>query len=107
MDGSLYPFKHSVELDEVARMSVRIEFNGEAFGEILRSEGTMELVRNTTEEIGNRANGNNTRGGNGYRTSVEQSGRYKNRRWVGFVSSTDKESVIAETEDGALTRAII
>ena len=53
MDGSLYPFKHSVELDEVARMSVRIEFNGEAFGEILRSEGTMELVRNTTEEIGN------------------------------------------------------
>lgn len=85
---------------------VRIEFIGEGFGEILRSEGTKELVQSITEEIGNKANANNSRGGEGYRTSVEQSGRYKNRRWVGFVSSTDKQSVIAETEDGALTRAV-
>jgi len=87
--------------------SVRIEFIGEGFGEILRSEGTRELVSQVTEEIGNKANGNNTRGGEGFRTSVEQSGRYKNRRWVGFVSTTDKKSVTAETEDGALTRAIL
>lgn len=85
---------------------VRIEFIGEGFGEILRSEGTKELVQTITEEIGSKANANNSRGGEGYRTSVEQSGRYKNRRWVGFVSSTDKQSVIAETEDGALTRAV-
>lgn len=86
--------------------SVRIEFIGEGFGEILRSDGTRELVQQVTEDIGLKANGNNTRGGEGFKTSVEQSGRYKNRRWVGFVSTTDKESVTAETEDGALTRAI-
>ena len=86
--------------------SVRIEFIGEGFGEILRSDGTRELVQQVTEDIGLKANDNNTRGGEGFKTSVEQSGRYKNRRWVGFVSTTDKESVTAETEDGALTRAI-
>ncbi len=86
--------------------AVRIEFIGEGFGEILRSEGTRELVQTVTEDIGNKANANNARGGEGYRTSVEQSGRYKNRRWVGFVSTTDKKSVKAETEDGALTRAV-
>ena len=85
---------------------VRIEFIGEGFGEILRSEGTRELVQTITDDIGNKANANNSQGGEGFRTSVEQSGRYKNRRWVGFVSTTDKKSVIAETEDGALTRAV-
>lgn len=89
------------------KSSVRIEFIGEGFGDILRSDGTRELVSQVTEDIGNKANGNNTRGGEGFRTSVEQSGRYKNRRWVGFVSTTDKKSVTAETEDGALTRAIL
>lgn len=85
---------------------IRIEFIGEGFGETLRSEGTRELVQTVTDEIGNKANANNSRGGEGFRTSVEQSGRYKNRRWVGFVSTTDKNSVIAETEDGALTGAV-
>lgn len=86
---------------------IRLEFIGEGFGEILRSEGTQNLVRNVTEEIGAKANEKNSRGGEGFRTSVEQSGRYKNRRWVGFVSTTDKKSVIAETEDGALSRAVL
>lgn len=85
---------------------VKIEFVGEGFAEILRSEGTRELVSQVTEQIGDKANANNTQGGEGFRTSVEQSRRYKNRRWVGFVSTTDKKSIIAETEDGALTRAV-
>jgi hypothetical protein len=85
---------------------VRIEFVGEGFGEILRSDGTRDLVQSVTDEIGANANANNSRGGTGFRTSVEQSGRFKNRRWIGFVSTTDKNSVIAETEDGALSRAI-
>lgn len=85
---------------------VRIEFNGEAFGELLRSEEVRETVTEVTQGIHDRANANNHRGGEGFRMSVEPSGRFKNRRWVGFVSTTDKKSVIAETEDGALTRAI-
>lgn len=87
--------------------SVRIEFIGEGFGEIMRSEGTRELVQEVTDGIADKANANNNRGGEGFRKSVEPSGRYKNRRWVGFVSTTDKESVAAETEDGALTGAIL
>lgn len=86
---------------------IRIEFIGEGFGEILRSEGTRNLVQDTVDRIGDKANANNTRGGEGFRKSVEQSTRYKNRRWVGFVSTTDQKSVIAETEDGALTGAIL
>lgn len=84
---------------------IKIEFIGEAFGEILRSDEVRSEVEDVTEGIYERANANNTRGGEGFRMSVEQSGRFKNRRWVGFVSTTDKNSVIAETEDGALTRA--
>ena len=84
---------------------IRIEFIGEAFGEILRSDEVRSEVEEVTEGIYERANANNTRGGEGFRMSVESSGRFKNRRWVGFVSTTDKYSVIAETEDGALTRA--
>lgn len=86
---------------------VQIEFIGEGFGEILRSEGTRELVQQVTEDIGNKANARNSFGGEGFRTSVEQSGRYKNKRWVGFVSTTDKKSIQAETEDGALSGAIL
>ena len=86
---------------------VRIEFVGEGFAEILRSEGTRELVQGITDNIANKANANNARGGKGFSKSVEPSARFKNRRWVGFVSTTDKESVIAETEDGALTGAIL
>lgn len=84
----------------------RIEFVGEAFGELLRSEEVKGVVEETTKGIHDRANANNHRGGEGFKMSVEPSGRFKNRRWVGFVSTTDKKSVIAETEDGALTRAI-
>ena len=85
---------------------VRIEFVGEAFGELLRSEEVRGTVEGVTQGIYDRANSNNNRGGEGFRMSVEPSGRFKNRRWVGFVSTTDRQSVIAETEDGALTRAI-
>ena len=86
---------------------IRIEFIGEGFGEILRSEGTRELVQSEVDRIGDKANANNTRGGKGFSKSVEQSARYKNRRWVGFVTTTDAKSVEAETEDGALTGAIL
>ena len=54
---------------------IRIEFIGEGFGEILRSEGTRNLVQDTVDRIGDKANANNTRGGEGFRKSVEQSTR--------------------------------
>ena len=83
----------------------RLVFNSDGFRELLLSEGVKELVSTAVEEIQNKADANNTRGGEGFRSTV-QVGGYGGGRWIGFVSTTDKASEIAESEDKALTRAI-
>ena len=86
-------------------MGARIVFNSDGFRQLLLSDGVRELVQSTAEEICDKANGNNTRGGDGFvvRTQV---GGYGGGRYVAFVSSTDKNSFIAESEDKALTGAL-
>lgn len=86
-------------------MGARIVFNSDGFRQLLLSDGVRDLVQNTAEEICDKANGNNTRGGEGFvvRTQV---GGYGGGRYVAFVSSTDKNSFIAESEDKALTGAL-
>lgn len=86
-------------------MSTRIVFNSDGFRQILLSDGCHELVQNVTEEIADRANANNDRGGEGFKSST-QVGGYGGGRWIGFVSTTDKKSMIAESEDKALTRSL-
>ena len=86
-------------------MSTRIVFNSEGFREILLSEGCHELVTNVTEEIADKANANNDRGGNGFNAST-QVGGYGGGRWVGFVTATDNKAAAAQSEDQALTRAL-
>lgn len=83
----------------------RLVFNSDGFRELLLSEGVKDLVSTAAEEIQNKADANNTRGGEGFRSTV-QVGGYGGGRWIGFVSTTDKASEIAESEDKALTRAI-
>ncbi len=85
--------------------NTRIEFIDAGFKAILQSEGCHEVVTSVTEDICAKANGNNTRGGSGFESSVIFGGRAN--RYVGFVNSTDKASAIAESEDGALSRAIL
>lgn len=86
-------------------MGARIVFNSDGFRQLLLSDGVRDLVQSTAEEICDKANGNNTRGGEGFvvRTQV---GGYGGGRYVAFVSSTDKNSFIAESEDKALTGAL-
>ena len=84
---------------------VRIVFKSEGFRLILLSDGCRDLVQSTTEEIKNKADANNTRGGDGFEASTMVGG-YGGGRWIGFVSTTDNASKIAESEDKALTRAI-
>lgn len=84
---------------------VRLQWNKDGFRQILLSDGCHQLVQGVTEEIQMRANDNNERGGEGFRAST-QVGGYGGGRWIGFVSSTDKASMIAESEDKALTRAV-
>lgn len=82
----------------------KIEFVSEGFKAIFASEGCRELVEEKTNEIADRANANNTRGGEGFASSViygSKAGRY-----IGFVSTTDNQSKIAESEDSALSRAV-
>ena len=86
-------------------MSTRIVFNSEGFREILLSEGCHELVTNVTEEIADKANANNDRGGNGFNASTLVGG-YGGGRWVGFVTATDNKAAAAQSEDQALTRAL-
>jgi hypothetical protein len=86
-------------------MSTRIVFNSEGFREILLSEGCHNLVTSVTEEIADKANANNDRGGNGFRSST-QVGGYGGGRWIGFVTATDNKAAAAQSEDQALTRAL-
>lgn len=79
-------------------MDARIEFNSDGFRQILLSDGCRQLVQSTTEDIRDKA-------GDGFESSV-QVGGYGGGRWIGFVSTTDQDSVKAETEEKALTRAL-
>ena len=81
-----------------------IEFNNDGFKAILSSDGCREAVEQTTQEIADKANGNNSHGGTGFGSKVEFGTRAQ--RFVGFVHTTDKNSEIAESEDGALTGAV-
>ena len=83
----------------------RIVFNSEGFREILLSEGVKSIVEDTAEQIKEKANANNTRGGNGFTANV-QVGGFGGGRWVGFVTASDSKASLAESEDQALTRAL-
>ena len=86
-------------------MSVRLVFNSDGFRQILQSEGVHDLVQQTAEEIAEKANANNTRGGEGFEART-QIGGYGGGRYIGFVTTADNKAKIAESEDKALTRAL-
>lgn len=85
---------------------IRIEFNSDGFREVLESQGVHDLVQEVTQDICDKANANNTRGGEGFAMNVMRGG-YGGGRWIGFVKTTDKNSMIAESEDKALTGAVL
>lgn len=86
-------------------INARIEFISAGFRGILLSDGCRELIQQTTDEIRDRADANNDRGGEGFSSTV-QVGNYGGGRWIGYVGTTDQASAIAEAEDKALTRAL-
>lgn len=79
---------------------IRIEFNSDGFRELLNSDGCRELVKEAADGMAERANAN--AGLDSFEATAVQAGT----RWVGFASTTDKASLIAESEEKALTRAI-
>ena len=84
---------------------MRIKFISQGFKDILCSEGVRSFVEEHTNTIQGRANGNNSRGGEGFKAKVWMGG-FGGGRWVGSVMTTDRRSEIAEAEDKALSRAL-
>lgn len=81
----------------------RLVFNSAGFKAVLMSEGTQKVVEDVAQDIADKANSNY--GGEGF-VATTKVGGYGGGRWVGFVTATDKDSLKAESEDSALTRAL-
>lgn len=83
----------------------RITFDSKGFRKILFSSGVKEVLEKEAEKIQSRANSNNKRGGAGFSANVWK-GSYGGGRLVASVSTTDRKSIIAESEDKALSKAV-
>lgn len=84
---------------------MHIKFRSEGFKEILCGGEVQSLVTEASMTIQGRANANNTRGGEGFSAHTWM-GSYGGGRWVASVNTTDRKSMIAESEDKALSRAL-
>ena len=83
-----------------------LQFISAGFKAILESEGVQNLVRTVGEEIKNRANANaGLEDSDGFSCNVWK-GNYGGGRWVASVTTTDKKTRKAESEDKALSRAV-
>ena len=80
-----------------------IEFISPGFKAILNTEEIHNVVEEVAQHIADNANSNY--GGDGFKATTMVGG-YGGGRWIAFVNSTDKESLQAESEDSALTRAL-
>lgn len=85
-------------------MSMRIEFISQGFHDILCSPGVHDLVDSKAQEIKARADSAAPES-QGFEVNTIVGG-YGGGRWVSFVQTTDKASMIAEAEHNALTGAI-
>ena len=81
----------------------KIEFVSAGFAEILASDGVRNIVQEHTEAICDRANANLVTEGEGFKCNVlSPPGRH-----LGVVFATDHASLVAETEEKALSRAVL
>jgi hypothetical protein len=86
---------------------VEIEFISAGFEQILTGSGVQNVVQSETEAICSRANAANARGGEALDSNVKLTHAYRSNRYVGFVGTTDRASMIAESEDKALSGAVM
>lgn len=74
-----------------------LKFIDKGFRDILGASGTMNVVDKTCVDICARANGNV-----GHETAYYGAGH----RWMGFVSTLDRETAIDEIENKTLVKAV-
>lgn len=82
----------------------KIEFISAGFKEVLNSPGVENMIRQQTEAVRSRANGNLHVESEGF-TSKVFTGAGQGRV-VGVVYTTDHASMAAEAEEKALSRAV-
>lgn len=82
----------------------KIKFISAGFKEILNSPGVESMIRQQTAAICDRANGNLHAESEGFAQKVFTGGGQG--RVVGVVYTTDHASMVAETEEKALSRAL-
>jgi len=87
-------------------MSTRLVFVSDGFKELLCSSGVQSAVESAAQGIQARANANAN-------LSEKSTGYYMRTvqgstagRWLGFVGATDHETLVAESEYQALTKAV-
>lgn len=83
-------------------MITKIEFISKGFEQILKSEGTKDLVAGTAERIATEASANVGGDSDGFGADTVMSGT----RYIAFASSRDRAADEAEAENKALSRAV-
>lgn len=85
--------------------TIEIEFFSDGFKQILNSDGVRAVLEAKAKEIQSRANANIQGDSEGYRVKVWRGG-YGGGRLIASVYTTDWESLKAESENKALSRAV-
>ena len=80
---------------------MRIEFNKDGFTALLKSNEVKELIESHTNAIKDRADSYITGESQGFNANVKLFSR-----WVGLVGTSDLNSMIAESEQKVLTKAV-
>lgn len=75
----------------------KLVFIDKGFQDILSTNGTLEAVKAVTDSIQAKA-------GQGYEADTSYYGQ--GHRWMGFVHTTDTESMKDEAENKTLTKAV-
>lgn len=83
----------------------KLQFISKGFRSILTSAGTKDVVTKTAESIRSKANGNIEEESEGFSANTWMGG-YGGGRWVASVTTTDRASQVAESENKALSKAV-
>ncbi|MCQ2308026.1 MAG: hypothetical protein MJ000_10785 [Bacteroidales bacterium] len=81
-----------------------IVFNNDGYREILQGDGVRELVSGLAESIAEKANANANADGYAVETFM---GNYGGGRWCASVKATTPEALKAESENKALSKAVM
>lgn len=84
---------------------IKIEFISDGFRQILESAGVKAAVESAANDIKNKADANITEESAGFSVNTWK-GSYGGGRWVASVTTTDRASIVAESENKALTKAV-